>query len=200
MEVQDVDAQPLHYGRHQYHGAVRANRHGSRIYFAYLKPGETLTVRRGTPKTITRERELNSMLRQMWFGFRFQAKMAFSAMNPKHMFIYSGNVYRNRPHGLQILTPSYFQHFQEVRNTAWFITVPNLEHKSMREGRIKRKVVAQLLPFDKDFNKLTWRPTYYDGPNPPFNTETRREANFSKRDPGNYLWWAHNGLQIRDND
>jgi hypothetical protein len=81
--------------------------YGCKICCAYLKPREMLTVRRGTPKTVTRERELNSVLRQIWFGFRFQAKMAFPAMNPKHMFIYSGNVYRIRPQGLQTLTPSY---------------------------------------------------------------------------------------------
>jgi hypothetical protein len=113
---------------------VRANKHGVRIWFAQLKPGETLTLSRGTPKSVTREQELKSMLRQMWFGFRFQAMTAFPAMNPKHMFICYGNVYRIRPHELQILTLIYFQHFQEVRNTAWFIAVPNLEHKSMIDG------------------------------------------------------------------
>jgi hypothetical protein len=117
-------------------------------------------------------------------------------MNPKHMFIYSGMVYRIRPHGLQILTPSYFQHFKKVRNTAWFITVP----KSMIEGWVKRGVVAQLLPFEKGFKPLTWRPTYYDGQIPPVNTKTRRRANFSKRDSGYVPWWAHNGLQLNDND
>jgi uncharacterized protein YodC (DUF2158 family) len=111
MMIQDVDAQPLRYGRRQYRGAVQANRQGGKICFSYLKPGETLNIRRGTPKTITRERQLNGMLRHMWFDFRFQAKMAFPEMNPKHMFIYSGNVYRIRPYGLQILTPSLFQHF-----------------------------------------------------------------------------------------
>ena len=40
MEIQDVDAQPLRYGRHQYPGAVRADRPGNRICYAYLKPGE----------------------------------------------------------------------------------------------------------------------------------------------------------------
>jgi hypothetical protein len=126
--------------------------------------------------------------------------MAFSELNPKHMFIYSGNVYRIRPQGLQILSPYFFQHFQEVRNTAWFITVPSMEHKCMMEGWVQRGIVAHLLPFEKDFNKLTWRPQYYDGQVPPVNTETRRGANFSKRDPGFVPWWAHNGLQIHDND
>ena len=82
--------------------------------------------------------------------------MAFAAIDPKHMFIYSGMVYRIRPHGLQILTPSYFQHYQEVRNTAWFITVPNIEHKGMIEGWVKRGVVAQLLPFEKDPGYVPW--------------------------------------------
>jgi hypothetical protein len=159
-----------------------------------------LEVRRGTPKTLTRARQLNAMLRQMWFGFRFQAKMAFPELNPKHMFIYFGNVYRIRPHGQKILTPSLFQHFQELLKTAWFITVPNMEHKCMMEGWIKRVVVTQLLPFKKDFNELTWRPTFYDGQIPPINTETRRGGNVSKSDPGYVPWWAHNGLQIRDND
>ena len=67
-------------------------------------------------------------------------------------------------------------------------------------GWVQRGVVAQLLPFEKDFNELTWRPQYYDGQVPPVNTETRRGANFSKRDPGYVPWWAHNGLQIHDND
>jgi hypothetical protein len=116
------------------------------------------------------------------------------------MFIYSANVYRIMPHGLQILTPSYFQHFQEVCNTAWFITVPIIEHKSMIKGWAKRGVVAQLLPFEKDFNPLTWHPAFCDGQIPPVNTETRREAIFYKRDSGSVPWWAHNGLQLHDND
>ena len=108
----------------------------------------------------------------MWFEYRYQAKMSFPAMNPKHMLIYSRMVYHIRPHGLQILTLTYFQHFQEVRNTAWFITVPNVEHKRLIEGWVKRGVVVELLPFEKDFNKLTWHPTYYDGQIPPVNRET----------------------------
>ena len=97
MEIQGMDAQPLRYGRHQYRGAVRADRPGNKICYAYLKPGEALSVQRGAHKTVTRERQLNSMLRQMWFGYRYQATMSFPAMNPKHMFIYSGMVYRIRP-------------------------------------------------------------------------------------------------------
>jgi hypothetical protein len=112
MKVQDVDAQPLRYGRCQYRGAVPSHRPGGKLCYAYLKPGEVLQVRRGTPKTQTRARQLNAMLRQMWFGFRFQAKMAFPEVNPKKMFIYSGNVCRIRPHELQILTPYFFQHYQ----------------------------------------------------------------------------------------
>jgi hypothetical protein len=107
MEVQDVDAQPLRYGRHQYRGAVPAHRPEGKLCYTYLKPGEVLRVTRGTPKTQSRARQLNCMLRQMWFGFRFQAKMAFPEVNPKQMFIFSGNVYRIRPQGLQILTPSF---------------------------------------------------------------------------------------------
>ena len=151
-------------------------------------------------KALPRERQLNAMLRQMWFGFRFQAKMAFPELVPKQMFIYCGNVYRIRSHGLKILTPSFFQHFQELCITAWFIIVLNVEHKYMMEGWTQRGVVAQLLPFQKDFNKLTWRPQYYNGQIPPVNTETRLGANFSKSDPGYVPWWAHNGLQIHDND
>ena len=45
MEIQDVDAPPLRYGTREYHGAVRADRHGGRICYAYLKHGETLTKR-----------------------------------------------------------------------------------------------------------------------------------------------------------
>ena len=84
-------------------------------------------------------------------------------MNPKHMFIYSGMVYRIRPQGLQILTPTFFQHFQEMQNTAWFINVPIMEHRCMIEEWVKRGVIAHLLPFDKDFQPLIWRPTYYNG-------------------------------------
>jgi hypothetical protein len=70
----------------------------------------------------------------------------------------------------------------------------------MMEGWVQKGIVAQLLLFQKEFNKLTWRPQYYDGQVPPINTETRRGANFSKQDPGYVPWWAHNGLQIHDND
>ena len=184
MEVQDVDAQLLRYGRHQYRGAVPANRSGGKLCYAYLKPGEVLQVRRGTPKTQTRARQLNVMLRQMWFGFRFQAKMAFPELNPKQMFIFSGKVYRIRPQGLQILTPSFYQHYQEVCNTLWFITVPNVEHRCMIEEWVEKGVIAQLLPFEKDFEPLTFRPQYYDGQIPTVNSMTRRGANFSKSDPG----------------
>jgi hypothetical protein len=200
MEVQDVDAQSLRYGRHQYQGAVPAHRPIGKLCFAYFKPAEVLEVRRDTPKTLARARQLNSMLRQMWFGFRFQAKMAFLELNPKQIFIYCRNVYRIRPCGLKILTPSFFHHFQEVRNTAWLITVPNVKHKCVMEGWIHRGVVAQLLPFEMDFNKLTWRLQYYDGQIPTVNTETRQGGKFLKSDPGYGPWWAHNGLQIRDND
>jgi hypothetical protein len=98
MEIQDVDAQPLRYGRHKYSGAVRADRPGNRICYSYLKPGERLRVPRGTPKSVTRERQLNSLLRRMWFGYRYQTAMSFPAMNPKHM------VYRIRPQGLSDLS------------------------------------------------------------------------------------------------
>ena len=70
----------------------------------------------------------------------------------------------------------------------------------MIEGWVTKGFIAQLLHFEKDFQPLIWRPTYYNGEIPPANTETRREANFSKRDPGYVPWWAHNGLQLRDND
>ena len=143
---------------------------------------------------------MNLMLRRMWFGYRRQAPMPFPALNPKHLFIYSGMVYRIRPQELQILSPTFFQHFREVRNTAWFVTVPSIEHTCMMQGWIKRGVVASLIPFERDFAKLTWRPQYYNGEIPPVNSETRRGANFSKRDPGYVPWWGHNGLQIHDND
>ena len=123
--------------------------------------------------TQTRARQLNCMLHPRWFGFRFQAKMAFPEVNPKQMFIFSGNVYRIRPQGLQILTPSVFQHYQEVRNTSWFITVPNVEHRCMIEGWVQKGVIAQLLPFEKDFEPLTFRPQYYDGQIPTVNSEAR---------------------------
>ena len=112
MEIQDIDAQPLRYGRRQYPGAIRVDRPGNQSCYAYLRPGEQLRERRGTPKSVLRERQLNSMLRRMWFGYRRQAAMAFPAMNPKHLFIYSGMVYRIRPQGLQILSPTFFQHFK----------------------------------------------------------------------------------------
>ena len=64
-----------------------------------------------------------------------------------------------------------YKYSHRVISSTWFITVPNIEHKSMIEGWVKRGVVAQLLPFEKDLNKLTWRPTYYDGQIPPFFTK-----------------------------
>ena len=69
MEIQDIDAQPLRYGRRQYPGAVQVDRPGTQSCFAYLRLGEQLQERRGTPKTVLRERQLNSMLRRMWFGY-----------------------------------------------------------------------------------------------------------------------------------
>jgi hypothetical protein len=126
--------------------------------------------------------------------------MAFPEVNPKQMFIFSGNVYRIRPQELKILIPSFFHHFQEVRNTSWLITVPNVEHRCTIEGWVKKGVIAQLLLFEKDFEPLTWRPQYYDGQIPTVNSETRRDANFSKKDPGYVPWWAHNRLQTSDND
>ena len=140
-----------------------------------------LRERRGTLKIVLRERQLNSMLR------REQAAMAFPALNPKHLFIYSGMVYRIRPQGLQILSPTFFQHFKEVRNTAWFITVPSMEHTCMMRGWIQRGVVASLIPFEKDYAKLTWRPQYYNGEVPPVNSETRRGANFPNVTQAMYL-------------
>jgi hypothetical protein len=126
--------------------------------------------------------------------------MAFPEVNPKQMFIFSGDVDRIRPQGLQILTPSFFQHYQEVCNTLWFITVPKVEHRCMIEGWVEKGVIEQLLPFEKDFEPHTWRPQYYDGQVPMVNSETRRGANLSKSDPGYVPWWAHNGLQTSDND
>ena len=75
-----------------------------------------------------------------------------------------------------------------------------MEHRCMIEGWIKRGVIAQLLPFEKVFEPLIWRLTYYHGDVPPVNTETQRGANLSKRDYGYVPWWAHNDLQIHDND
>ena len=134
----------------------------------------------------------------VWFPL--PGKDGLPELNPKQMFIYSRNVNRIRPHGLKILTPSFFQHFQEVRNTSWFITVPNVEHWCVIEGWVKKGVIAQLLPFEKDFEPLTWRSQCYDGQIPTVTSETRRGANFSKSDPGYVPWWAHNGLQTADND
>ena len=46
----------------------------------------------------------------------------------------------------------------------------------MMEGWVQKGVVALLLPIEKDFNKLTWRPTYYDGQIPPVSTRKRDEG------------------------
>ena len=65
---------------------------------------------------------------------------------------------------------------------------------------IKEGIVTELLPNDRDFKKLTWIPREFDGNLPVPSAEARRHANLSKRDPGHVMWWAHNGMQIHDND
>jgi hypothetical protein len=98
-EIENVDAQPLRYGHKQYMGAVRAYVLNDDQCISYLKRGEILRIRRGAPKSETRERQLKSMLRQTWFDFRHQAKMAFPAMSPMHMFI-PGECISNKTSGL----------------------------------------------------------------------------------------------------
>ena len=65
---------------------------------------------------------------------------------------------------------------------------------------IKQGVVAELTPTDQNFAKLTWIPRKFERNLPVPSAEARRYANLSKRDPGTVMWWAHNGLQIHDND
>ena len=65
---------------------------------------------------------------------------------------------------------------------------------------IKEEVVTELIPNNRAFEKLTWIPREVDPPLPIPSTELLRHANLSKRDPGTIMWWAHNGIQIHDQD
>ena len=65
---------------------------------------------------------------------------------------------------------------------------------------IKEGIVTELIPNDRDFRKLTWIPREFDGNLPVPSAEARRHANLSKRDPEHVMWWAHNGMQLHDND
>ena len=116
------------------------------------------------------------------------------------MFIYEGRVFRIRPKGMIILSPVHYQTFLEIRNTAWCVTVPMLEYTLAISKFIKEGVVTELIPNDRDFEKLTWIPREVDPPLPIPSTEARRHANLSKRDPGHVMWWEHNGMQIHDQD
>ena len=58
--------------------------------YVYLKRGETLRVRRGERKTTQRVRVLESMLRQVWRGYRYQVGIAFPELDTRFMFIYEG--------------------------------------------------------------------------------------------------------------
>ena len=82
MEIQDVDAQPLYYGNKPRPGGVRALKPRWSKCYVYLKRGETLRVRRGEIKTAHRVRALESMLRQMWRGYRHKVGIAFPELNP----------------------------------------------------------------------------------------------------------------------
>jgi hypothetical protein len=99
-----------------------------------------------------------------------------------------------------ILSPIHYQSFLEIRNTAWCVTVPILEYKLAMSKFIKEGVVTELIPYDCNFEKLTWIPCKVDDSMPITSTEARRHANLSKRDPGHVMWWAHNGMQIYDQD
>ena len=61
-------------------------------------------------------------------------------------------------------------------------------------------LVTELIPNNRDFKKITWVPRPFDGDLPAPSLEARRHGNLSKRDPGQVMWWAHNGLQIHDTD
>jgi hypothetical protein len=65
---------------------------------------------------------------------------------------------------------------------------------------VSKRFVDELIPNVQDFAKLTWRPQEFDGNLPQPLLEARKGANLSKRDPGPVMWWAHNGMQIHDND
>ena len=155
MEVQDEDAQPLYYGNKPHPGGVQVtSTSGSRCYI-YLKRGERLRVRRGTRKTANRVRVLEAILRQMWRGYRQQVSLAFPELNPRYMFIYEGRVFRIRPKELFILTPLHYQTFLEIRNTAWWVTVPIPEYTMAMSKFIKQGIVTELIPNDIDFQPLT---------------------------------------------
>ena len=67
--------------------------------------------------------------------------------------------------------------------------------KWIREG-----IETELIPNNRALQKLTWIPREVDPPLPIPSTESLRYANLSKRDPGTIMWWAHNGIQIHDQD
>ena len=99
-----------------------------------------------------------------------------------------------------ILSPVHYETFKEIRNTAWCVTVPIPEYTLAMSKFIKEGVVTELIPNDRDFQKLTWISRAIDPPLPISSTEARRHANLSKRDPGHVMWWAHNGMQIHEQD
>ena len=155
MEVQDMDEQPLYYGNNPRPGGVRALKQRWSKCYACLKQGETLRVRRGERKTAHRVRALESMLRQMWRGYRYQVGIAFPELNPRFMFIYEGRVFRIRPKGMIILSPVHYQTFLEICNTAWCVTVPILDYTLAMLKFIKEGMVTELIPNDRDSEKLT---------------------------------------------
>ena len=116
------------------------------------------------------------------------------------MFIYEGRVFRIGPKGMIILSPIHYQTFLEIRNTAWCVTAPILEYTLAMSKFIKQGVVTELIPNDRNFETLTWIPREVDGHLPIPSTKARRHANLFKRDPVHVMWWAHNGMQIHDQD
>jgi hypothetical protein len=195
-----VDAQPLYYGNKPRPGRACACMPKWSKCHVYLKRGKTLRVRRGERKTSHRVRVLESMLRQVWREYRYQEGIAFPELDSRFMFIYEGRVFRIRPQGMIIFSPIHYQTFKEICNTAWCVTVLILEYTLAMSKFIKEGVVTEPIPNDRDFAKLTWIPREVDPSLPIPSTESRRHANLSKRDPGHVMWWAHNDIQIHDQD
>jgi len=88
----------------------------------------------------------------------------------------------------------------EIRNTAWCVTVPILEYTHGMSKWIREGIITELIPNNRPFAPLTWIPREVDPPLPIPSNESLRHANLSKRDPGTIMWWAHNGIQIHDQD
>jgi hypothetical protein len=125
--------------------------------------------------------------RALAVGYRHQVGFAFPQLNARFVFIYEERVFRIRPKWMIILSPVHYQTFLEIRNTAWCVTVPILEYTLAMSKFIKEGMVTELIPNDRDFEKLTWIPREVNPLLPIPSTEAHRHANLSKRDPGHVM-------------